>query len=588
MEPNRTGTTKPYRPSVSIYDAWKETLLPFLVPAMVLSAWPMMVLIRGHNRTPIKLLSIAALVSLADGLLGSCAFPLQHQYAFSLSENSAFFYAGTVSYWLSGVVLGPLMEMWGCQRSCMALAIVGAAGAWGSGQGIALFALLGRIASAAATSGLSACVECALYHEVHLHHAPSAAGGDDKAVVDSNSNEVLGGGGALMILHQVRPAMLLCSTFVSPYVMVVTPTSSWAPCWVALLCYLGVAAVSWSLAASPPTSDVGSMPATASRPFHVNRSGNGIPATSASMKAASSKILEPESTVAMILPGIPFNCRKVSGPPLSWPQRILRHYVSAYSASVRALCLPRYLAHHIVEIVFGAAFFAGSLLWVPTLELYDESIPFGFVFQLLMITTFLGSTFSLLVWAVGGAEVALVVLLSISERTLSTSRDYAIPVTIMLGAIMLHLTHGCALTVGSLWRAEYRVSSAPLTLLCMQKACTGVLGWGFLHAIDGKYMEDAFLFEAQWMWVLMWVEAVALTQYIVARMAPGGCRRADDATVAKGLGAALVQKSGNCNFKGMSSSSSMNEMGVPAAPTEHPHTGTLMHASLNEVGPSKI
>ncbi|CAJ1985631.1 Protein of unknown function (DUF791) [Leishmania donovani] len=588
MEANVTVTTKPYKPAASIYDAWKETLLPFLVPATVLSAWPMIMLIRDRNRVPIKLLTIAALVSLADGLLGSCAFPLQHQYAFSLSANSAFFYAGTVTYWLSGAALSPLMEMWGCQRSCMALAIAGAAGAWGSGQSIALFVLCGRIATAAATSGLSTWVECALYHEAHVHHCPSAAAGDDKGMVDSNGGEALGGSGALTIFHQVRPAMLLFSMIASQYVMAVTPTVSVAPCWVALLCYIGVFVVAWGLAALPATSAAGSSWWTGSNPFHVaGGGGNGVHAKNASRKDASSSTSEFESTVAMLLPGVALSCCSAGGSRLSSSKHMLRHYVHAYSTSIRTLCMPRYLARHIVDIVFGAAFLTGSLLWVPTLELYDDSIPFGFVFELFMIATFLGSTFSLPVWAVGGAEAALVVLLSLSERTLSTSRDYAIPVTIMLGGIVLHLTHGCVLTMGSLWRAEYPISSAPLTLLFLLKASTGVLGWVFLNAIDGKYMEDAFFFEAQWMWVLMWVEAVALTQYIVARMAPGCGRHANGAAIAKDGGAALLQKPDSGSVKDLSGNG-MKETAVAGGPTVRLQTDMLSHAPFNGAETAKM
>lgn len=581
MESNVTITTKPYKPAASIYDAWRQTLLPFLVPAMVLSAWPMIMLVRDRNRVPVKLLTIAALVSLADGFLGSCAFPLQHQYAFSLSANSAFFYAGTVTYWLVGAVLGPLMEMWGCRRSCMALAIVGAAGAWGSGQSIALLVLCGRIASAAATSGLSTWVECALYHEARGHHAPSAttAAGDDKGMVDGNSGEALTGSGALTILHQIRPAMLLFSMIASQHVMVVTPAVSVAPCWVALLCYLGVFVIAWGLAVLPATSAAGLPWWTGPNPSHVNGGGNGAHAKSASMKDASSNGSGLEGTVAMLLPGVSLSYCSAGGSRLSSSQRILRHYAHAYGTSIRTLCMPRYLARHIVDVVFGAAFFTGSLLWVPTLELYDDSIPFGFVFELFMIATFLGSTFSLPVWAVGGAEAALVVLLSLSERTLSTSRDYAIPVTIMLGGIVLHLTHGCVLTMGSLWRAEYPTSGASLTLLFLLKACTGVLGWVFLNAIDGKYMEDAFLFEAQWMWVLMWVEAVALTQCIVARMALGCGRRANG-------GAALVQKPDSAGVKDLGSNG-VKETAVAGGPTVRHPTDTLTYAPFNEAETAK-
>ncbi|CAG9567109.1 hypothetical protein LMJF_01_0440 [Leishmania major strain Friedlin] len=587
MEVNVTVTTKPYKPAASIYDAWKETLLPFLVPATVLSAWPTIMLIRDRNCVPIKLLTIAALVSLADGLLGSCAFSLQHQHAFSLSANSAFFYAGTVTYWLSGAALSPLMEVWGCRRSCMALALAGAAGAWGSGQSITLFVLCGRIATAAATSGLSTWVECALYHEAHGHHSPSPAAGDDKDMADGNGGEALGGSGALTIFHQVRPVMLFFSMIASQYVMAVTPTVSVAPCWVALLCYLGVFVVAWGLSVLPAASAAGSSWWTGSNPFHVNGGSNGVHGKSASMKEASSSCSEFESTVATLLPGVVLSCCSAGGSRLSAPQRLLRHYVHAYSASIRTLCMPRYLARHIVDIIFGAAFLTGSLLWVPTLELYDDSIPFGFVFELFMIATFLGSTFSLPVWAVGGAEAALVVLLSLSQRTLSTSRDYAIPVTIMLGGIVLHLTYGCVLTMGSLWRAEYAISSAPLTLLFLLKACTGVLGWVFLNAIDGKYMEDAFVFEAQWMWVLMWVQAVALTQCIVARMAPGCGRRANRVAIAKDGSAVLVQKPDSGNVKDLSSNG-VKETAVAGGPTARLQTDILSHAPFNDVETAKL
>ncbi|KAG5488118.1 hypothetical protein LSCM1_08183 [Leishmania martiniquensis] len=533
-----TTTTKPYNPSASIYDAWEETLLPFLVPAVVLSSWPVLMLFRERNRTPLKLLAIAALVSLADGLLGSCAFPLQHQYAFSPTANSALFYAGTVTYWLSGAALSPLMELMGCRRSCMVLAIVGAAGAWGSGQCVVFLTLVGRIASAAATSGLSTWVECALYHEGRVHRIPATAA----AAADSNRGEELGGGGTLTLFHQLRPLMLLFSMVASQYVMVVTPTVSLAPCWAAFLCYIGVFVAAWSLAALPGATVSGSTWSMTAAPLSVNGSGNGAPSKRGSAEDALWNGSGLEGATAVLLPGVALKCGGVGGSRMPAPQRILRHYMHAYSTSIRTLCLPRYVARHIVDIVFGAAFITASLLWVPTLELYDDSVPFGFVFKLFMIATLLGSTFSLPVWAVGGAEAALVALLSLSERTLSTSRDYAIPVTIMLSGIVLHLTYGCVLTTGSLWRAEYPAASAPLTLLSMMKAFTGILGWVFLNAIDGKYVEDAFVFEAQWVWLLMWVEAVALTQYIVARMAPVDDFDANGAVTACGMAAELRKR----------------------------------------------
>ncbi|AIN95146.1 hypothetical protein LPMP_010450 [Leishmania panamensis] len=549
MEPTVTITTKPYKPSPSIYDAWEDTLLPFLVPAMVLSTWPILMLMRTRSRTPIKLLTIAALVSLVDGLLGSCAFPLQHQYALSLSANSALFYAGTATYWLGGLALSPLMEIWGCRRSCMALAVVGMVGAWGSGQSTVLFALVGRIASAAATSGLLTWVECALYHEPHVHRSP-AADRDDKDTADSNGGEELSDSGTLTLFHQVRPAMLLLSTVASQYVMVVTPTVSLAPCWAALLCYLGVFVVACRLTVLPGASATGWPQWTELISFHVSGSGNGVHAKSASVKNVPASAVMSDSTAAalLLLPGMALNCSSSSAghSQKAFSHGVLWHYAHSYGTSIRALCLPRHFARHVVDIVFGATFFTASLLWVPTLELFDDSIPFGVVFKLFMIATFLGSTFSLPVWAVGGAEAAVVVLLSLSERTLSTSRDYAIPVTIMLSGIVLHLTYGCVLTTGSLWRAEYPASSSTLTLLFTMKACTGVLGWVFLSLIDGKYMEDAFVFEAQWMWVLMWVEAVALTQYIVARIGPRFNRGAVGA-------AATVSQVDSGNVKNLSS-----------------------------------
>ncbi|KAG5487396.1 hypothetical protein CUR178_08482 [Leishmania enriettii] len=581
MASKLTVTTKPYSPSASIYDAWEETLLPFLVPAMVLSVWPVLILTRDRNRAPLKLLTIATLVSLADGFLGSCAFPLQHQYAFSLSANSALFYAGTVTYWLGGAVLSPLMELMGCRRSCMALAIAGAAGAWGSGQCIVLLTIVGRIASAAATSGLSTWVECALYHEARVHRAPATAEGADKATADGSRGEELGGGGTLTIFHQVRPAMLLFSMIASQYVMVVTPTVSLAPCWAAFLCYIGASFVAWSLPLLPGAPASASSWSVAPVSLLANVSGNGAPTKSISVKDGSSNGLALENTAATLLPGLTLKCGSAGGQRMSAPQRIVRHYVHAYSTSIRTLCLPRYFARHIVDIVFGAAFLAASLLWVPTLELYDDSIPFGFVFRLFMIATFLGSTFSLPVWAVGGAEAALVVLLSLSERTLSTSRDYAIPITIMLGGITLHLTYGCVLTTGSLWRAEYPASSASLTLLSVMKACTGILGWVFLNAIDGKYMEDAFVFLAQCMWLLMWVEAVALTQYIVTRMAPVCDCSTNGTATAHGVGAGMFVRDGSSSFKD-SNGSTANGAAVPGGTTAHVQADLLAHSPFDD------
>ncbi|KAG5512302.1 hypothetical protein JKF63_07825 [Porcisia hertigi] len=560
MGPRRaTTTTRPYRPLASIYDAWGDTLFPFLVPAMVLSVWPVMMIIRARNRTPIKLLGIAALVSLADGLLGSCAFALQHQYAFSLSTNSAFFYAGTVTYWLGGAVLGPVMEMWGFRRSCMALAAAGIAGAWGSGQSIVAFALVGRISSAAATSGLMTWVEYALFHEGPVHRSPVAGAvaleGDDKTMAMGDTTEDLGRFGLLTMFHQIRPIMMWLSMLVSQYVMVATPTVSSAPCWAAAACYLGVLVVLWSFTVLHGTSAALSV---------SSRSLAGVPRCGSTLNGAHRKSLNGKHVSAYDLkvagmassPPPPSPLRSAGGRggngsvyrnTLAW--RVIEHYMHAYATAMRTLFSPRYMASHIVVIVFGAVFFTSSLLWVPTLELYDDSIPFGLVFQLFMIATFLGCTFTLPVWAVGGAEAALVFLLSLSGRTLFTSQDYAIPVTIMLSGVVLHLTHGALLTMSSLWRAEYPSASASLTFLFMMKACTGCLGWVFLHAIDGVYMEEAFVFKARWIRRSMWVAAVALAQFIVSRMAPRPDRRAYSVASTRDDGVLMAHKGDSADLE---------------------------------------
>ncbi|KAK7194846.1 hypothetical protein NESM_000405400 [Novymonas esmeraldas] len=541
MEPVMTSTVKPYKPSASIYDAWSETLLPFLVPAMVLTVWPAIMVVRARHRAPIKLLAVAALTALADGLLGSCAFPLQHQYAHSLATNTALFYVGTTTYWLSGVVLGPLMELLGCRLSCMALAIIGIIGAWGSGRSTVLFALVGRAASAAATSGLATWAEYALYDEVQQHRKVGADAADGKTGALDSAAEL--GGGTLTILNQLRPVMQYLASVLSAYTMAITPTVSVAPSWVAGLCYVGVLLLVQSLSWPPPTRTAPATtvavsshstsftPAVSGTFTGGNIRGPSAPRASTGAAAEDEGAAAPHS--ALLLPGAAVGGSLGGGrrwklPP---PRQLLQHYARTYITSVKTLVRLRYLARHCVEIVFGAVMLAASLLWVPTLELYDDSVPFGLVFQLFMLTTLLGSTFALPVWAVSGAEAALVVLLSLCERTLLTSRDYAIPVTIMLAGIVLHLTHGALCTTGSLWRAGYPSGTVPLTYLFVVKACTGVLGWVFLDVMDGVFMEDAFVFEGRWTGLLLWVEAVALTQAMVTRLAPTRDRAGGAATV---------------------------------------------------------
>lgn len=59
------------------------------------------------------------------------------------------------------------------------------------------------------------------------------------------------------------------------------------------------------------------------------------------------------------------------------------------------------MARHLVDVFFSGLFFVLSLLWISTLEMYDDSIPFGSIFQAFVILHFLRSTLSLSALAVG-------------------------------------------------------------------------------------------------------------------------------------------------------------------------------------------
>ncbi|KPA73702.1 hypothetical protein ABB37_09626 [Leptomonas pyrrhocoris] len=487
-------------PNLTIYEAWQSTLVSFLVPACVLSAWPVFVIVCAANRAPLKLLCILALVSLADGLLGSCAFPLTHQYAFTPSQNNGLFYAGSLSYWLGGLVLGPVMEVGGARKSSIALSLVGLLGAAFSAQDTFVLTFLGRCCSATATAGLTTLVEYLLYAEARLprggpgegdeqyldkeHHPSSGSGGGDPgAGIDSL------GGGVLTMYHQLRPLMLWAAMRLGQYAMFATPMISTGPCWAATVCYAVVVLMVWKV-----------FPLASRRKKLSGDAGAEADGLFPGLVPAKSRLLSLLSS--MLSPAV-----------LRWG----RCFASTYAVSIHTLLQPKQVARHLVDILFGGLFLVLSLLWVPTLEMYDDSIPFGFIFQIFMIARFLGSTISLPVWAAGWAEAALVLLLSVAARVLNTSRDYAIPVTIMLAGVVMHLVAGVAQTTGSLWRAEYPAATAPLTFLFLVHALTGISGWLFLLVIDGKYMEDAFVFEARWIYALMWVEAVALAQYIVKR-----------------------------------------------------------------------
>lgn len=204
----------------------------------------------------------------------------------------------------------------------------------------------------------------------------------------------------------------------------------------------------------------------------------------------------------------------------------------SYAVSVKTLTHPTRLTRHLVDVLFGGLFFVLSLLWMSTLEMYDDSIPFGFIFQAFMIPHFLRSTLSLSVLAVGWVEVARV---SVTAHVLTTSCDYAIPTTIMLAGVAMHLVVGVVQTTSSLRRAEYPSAEAPLTFFFIMNTLTKISGWLFLSAIDNKYMEDVFMFETWWVYELMWIKAVALAHFISKR----ATHHRKASPVSNGSGAAL-------------------------------------------------
>lgn len=588
--------------SRTIYDAWQSTLAPFLVPACVLSAWPVFMIVCAGNRTPLKLLCMLGLVSLADGLLGSCAYPLLHQYAFSPWQNNALFYAGSACYWLGGLAFGPVLEGWGTRQSAIVLSLLGLLGALGSMQEFFVLALVGRCCSATATTGLSTLVEYVLYDEARLrpaHASPSGPGsaehddggsgsdsgdphGDHEAHASAERGHGIGqegaeghGGGMLTMFHQLRPVSLWAAMLVGQYAMTATPHISTGPCWAAAGCYVVTALMAWKLLpawsaaeAFKLTSRLRSLSSTKV----VGAMERRLPGFATAARSGSATFAPSPSSVA----GAAVSSGSLSGfaCEATLAQRWLRYFVGSYVLSVKTFLNPRLLARHLVDVFFGGLFLTLSLVWVPTLEMYDDSIPFGFIFQIFMIAQFLGATFSLPVWAYGWAEAALVVLLSVTARVLNTSRDYAIPVTIMFAGVAMHCVAGVVRTTGSLWRAEYPSAAAPLTFLFFMKALSGICGWVFLNGIDGKYMEDVYVFEARWVYGLMWLEAVALAQYVAKRAAQHRSTNSNYGVSGSGSASGVRIVASGLKDDGLRESSSA---AFEASASVHVEADTLLH-----------